>query len=241
MPKTTGFAEAIEQDVHATSTVARAKLGEKVHTADGRTYRYAKAAGTALDAGKLAVAATLVANHTNIAVAAAADIGATQITVTLGATAATVNQYTEGFVTISDAAGEGIAYKIASHGAADASADLVLNLEDPIRVALTTSSEVILTYNLFDNVVISAIDQADAAVGVPNVAVGADEYFWAQTGGLCAVLADEAAAAGNALTIGSSTAGSVEVLDGIGEQQIGVAVAALVDTEYRVTKLTIDS
>ena len=51
----------------------------------------------------------------------------------------------------------------------------------------------------------------------------------------------EAAAAGNALTIGSSTAGSVEVLDAISEQQIGVAVAALVDTEYRVTKLTIDS
>lgn len=241
MPKTTGFAEAIEQDVHETSTVARAKLGEKVHTVDGRTYRYAKAAGTALDAGKLTVAATLVADHTNIAVAAAADVGATEITVTLGSTEVTSNQYAEGFVTINDAAGEGIAYKIRQHDAADASANVVLYLEDPIQVALTTSSEATLTYNLYDNVVISAADQADAAIGVPNVAVAANEYFWAQTGGFCAVLADEAAVAGNALTIGSSTAGAVEVLDGIGEQQVGIAVAALVDTEYRPVRLTLDA
>lgn len=241
MPKTTGFAQAVEQDVHTTSTVARAKLGDKVHTADGRVYRYTKNAGTALAAGKLTVGATLVANHTNIAVAVAADVGDTSITVTLGATAATVNQYSEGYVVINDAAGEGIAYKIADHAAADASAALVIKLEDPIKVALTTSSEAVLQVNIYDQVVVSAADQADLAIGVPNVAVAIDEYFWAQTGGVCAILADEAVTAGLSLTIGSSVVGAVEAADLVGEQVIGVAMSALVDTEYRPARLTMDS
>lgn len=241
MPITTGTVQAVEQDVHTTSAIPRAKLGDKVHTADGRVYRYSKNAGTALDAGKLTVASTLVANHTNIAVESAADVGATQITVTLGATAATANQYSEGYVVVNDAAGEGIAYKIADHGAAASAGDLVINLEDPIRVALTTSSEVALTKNIYDSVVISAADQADLAVGVPNVAVAADEYFWAQTGGTCAVLADEAVTAGQSVTIGSSTAGSVEAADLVGEQVVGVSISALVDAEYRPVRLTMDS
>lgn len=249
MPKTTGYAEAVEQDVHSTSTIARAKLGEKVQTADGRTYRYARAAGTALAAGKLTVVPTLVANHTNIAVAAAADVGATQITVTLGATAATANQYAEGYVVINDAAGEGIAYKIRDHLAADASASLVLNLEDSIKVALTTSSEASLQYNLYDQLVISATDQADMPVGIPNVAVAANEYFWVQTGGTCAALADAAVAAGLNVTTGTGTAGAVQAValtegapnTGAAQPIVGVAINALVDTEYRPVRLTLDT
>lgn len=241
MPKTTGYASAVEQGVHETSSVARAKLGEKVQTADGRVYRYAKNAGTALAAGKLCVAATPVANHTNIAVAAAADVGATSITVTLGATAAAANLYAEGFVVVNDAAGEGIAYKIKDHGAGASAGDMVINLEDPIVVALTTSSEVSLVKNTYDSVVISATDQADLAVGIPNVAVAADEFFWLQTGGTCSALADEAITAGLSLTIGTSVAGAVEAADLVGEQVIGVATDAAVDTEYRRIELRIDN
>lgn len=241
MPKTTGFAEAVEQDVHSTSEVARAKLGTKVQTADGRTYRYAKAGGTALDAGKVTVAAAPVANHTNIEVAAAADAGATTVTVTLGATAAAANLYSEGYMVVNDAAGEGIAYKIATHGEGASAGSLVIELEDPLQVALTTSSEVSLVKNLYDSVVVAPTDQADAAVGVPNVAVAANYYFWAQTGGACAVLADEAVTAGTAVTKGTGVAGAVEAADLIGEELIGVAIDALVDTEYRAVRLTIDT
>lgn len=241
MPKTTSMAQMVEQDVHTTSAEPRAKLGDKVMTADGRVYRYAKAGGTALDAGKLVVAADEVANHTNIVAGADAAVGATEITVTLGATAATVNQYAEGFVVINDAAGEGIAYKIASHGAADGATDLVIKLEDPIQVALTEdTSEVSLVKNIYDSVVISAVDQADAVVGVPNVAVAADEYFWVQTGGVCAVLADEAVAKGLAVTTGTGVAGAVEAVDAAAEPIIGYAIQALVDTEYRPVRLVLD-
>lgn len=240
MPKTTGYAQTVEQDVHVTSENPRAKLGEKVRTADGRIYRYAKAGATALDPGKLTVAATPVANHQNIAVAAAAAVGDTSVTVTLGATAATAGQYAEGYMVVNDADGEGIAYKVSTNAAADGSESCVVTLEDPIKVALTTSSEVSLVYNVYDNVVISAVDQADVVVGVPNVSVAANYYFWAQTGGPCAILADEVIAQGAAATIGSSTAGSVETLDAVAEPIVGHAIVAAVDTEYRAVNLCLD-
>lgn len=241
MPRTTSTPSAIEQDVHEESQYARGKLGEKIRTADGRIYRYAKNGGTALAPGKLTVAADIVANHANIAVAAAAGVGDTSVTVTLGATATTAGQYDEGFMVVNDADGEGIAYKIRSTPAADASGSCTIELEDPIKVALTTSSEVTLHYNKYDNVVISAADQADAPVGVPNIAVTANYYFWVQTGGICSVLADEAITAGLAVTTGSSVAGAVEGKDGAGEPEVGVAIQAGVDTEYRAVELTLDS
>jgi len=240
MPRTTGYAQTVEQDVHTTSAIPRAILGEKVQTADGRTYRYAKNAGTALDAGKLTVAATVVANHTNIAVAIA-DVGTMQMTVTLGATAVAINEYSEGYVVINDSVGEGIMYKISSHPAAASGASLELTLEDPLRVALTAASEASLVKNTYDSVVISAVGQANLAVGVPNVAVPANEYCWIQTGGACAVLGDEAVAAGLSLTIGTGAAGAVEALDAVAEQVVGVATDAVVDTEYRRVELRLDN
>lgn len=241
MPKTTGYTETVEQDVHTTSTEARATLGDKVKTTDGRVYRYARAGDADLDAGKLTVAADAVANHTNIAVAAAADVNATEITVTLGATAADANEYADGYVVVNDAAGEGIAYQIASHEAGESAGDMAIQLSDRLTTALTTATEVSLVKNLHADVVVSAIDQADAVVGVPNVAVASGEYFWAQTGGVCAVLADEAVTKGATVTTGTGVAGAVEAIDLIGEPAVGVAVDALVDTEYRPVRLTIDS
>ena len=163
------------------------------------------------------------------------------MTITLGATAATVNQYAEGYLIINDVDGEGIAYKIRSHPAADSGATLTIELEDPIKVALTTSSQASLTYNPYDNVVISATDQADLPIGIPNIAVTAAYYFWVQTGGVCSAWADEAYAKGAALTIGTGVAGQLEAVDAAGEPQLGICHETAVDTEYRSVFLTLDS
>lgn len=216
------------------------RLGTKYCDDEGRTYRYAKAGAVNLSPGKLVINPDLVANHTNIAVAAAVDVGAKTVTATLGATAATADQYIDGFLTVNDAAGEGITYAIDGNSAADSAGTVEVYLREPVKVALTTSSEVTLKKNPFADVVVSIADQADQPVGVPNVAITAGYYGWLQTGGECAVLADEAVAKGLALTTGSSTVGAVEALDGAGEFQIGVASEALVDTEYRSAYLTLD-
>lgn len=221
-------------------SVARFPLGALVETVDGRKFRYCQNSSAAIAAGKLYQAPALVANHQNIAVASAASIGDLSVTVTLGATAATANDYSEGLMVVNDEAGEGHCYRVKSHPAADASASLVLTLEDPIKVALTTSSEVCLIPNLYKKPVISDSGQAGTAVGVAPFAITADYFGWLQTHGMTGCLADENVTAGQALTIGSSTDGSVEAVDADTEPKVGVASQACVDGEYRMIFLQID-
>ena len=235
-----GAVQIFAHDIHSTSTTQQHPLGALGMTKDGRKYRYIKAGGTDLDPGKLAVNPTIVANHENMAVASAASVGDTQVTVTLGATAATENQYAGGYLVINDVAGEGIAYLISGHPAADASASLVVTLDEPIEVALTTSSQATLLKHPYKDVVVSATDQADTPVGIPNITIGDTEFGWVQTGGVCSALADETLTIGKELTIGSSVAGALELKDAVDEPCVGVAVQAGVDTEYRAVYLNID-
>lgn len=215
-------------------------VGTPGQTPDGRIFRLAKAGATALDPGKLTVAATQASAQENIAVAVAAPIGATQVTVTLGAEAVAANAYAQGQLAITDGTGEGISYLISGHPAAGSAGTLVVTLVEPLKVALATTTEVCLVKNTYSDIVISATDQADAVAGVPNVAIPAANWGWVQTKGDCAVWADETVTAGKAITIGTGAAGQVEQLDAAGEPEIGVAKQALVDTEYRLATLSID-
>jgi hypothetical protein len=227
-------------DAHGTDDSSDLQLGAVGFDKFGNRYRWVKAGGSDLAAGKLAVAATQTANHENLT-CAVASIGATAVTVTLGGTAATLNEYAEGYLVINDVTGEGTAYRISGHPAQSATTgNLTVQLADPITVALTTSSQASLVKNLYADVVISATDQADKAVGIPNVVIAAGEYGWMQVAGVCAALADEAVTAGLSLTIGTGVAGAVEAADAAGEQVIGVAHTALVDTEYRSIVLTLE-
>lgn len=232
----------VGQDARDISSTKQEMLGAKAVTKDGRIYRYALAGGVTLAPGKICVNADLVANHTDQNIAVSGSIGDTSVSVTLGATAATANQYQDGYLVINDATGEGINYLIAGHAAHAGSGTLVVKLAEPLKAAVTAvTTQYTLKLNTWSGVVISIADQADQCVGVPNVSITNAYYGWLQTGGECAVLADEAVAKGLALTIGSSTVGAVEALDGAGEHQIGVASEALVDTEYRSAFLTIDA
>src|SRR6185503_8408488 len=215
-------------------------VGTKGLTTDGRVFRYSLAGGVTLSPGKLCVAATQNSAHENMAVAAAAAVGATSVSVTLGATAVTANQFAGGYLVINDATGEGIAYPVSGHPAHAGTGALAVSLAKPVQVALTTSSEASLIANPWSGVVISIADQLDMPVGVPNVAITNAYYGWLQTRGVCAVLADETLAVGENLTIGSSTVGAVEENDGVGEANVGVAIQAGVDTEYRAVFLQID-
>lgn len=234
----TGIRTLTSSDIRTTASTQLDTLGAVGATADGRVFRYAKAGASNLAAGKLLVNADLDSNVTNQTVAAAAAIGATSVTMNVGG-AVTADAYKDGYLTVNDATGEGITYAV--DGNTSGSSTVVVTLKEPLQVALVAStSEVTLKKNTWDSVVISATDQADQPVGVSNTAVTAAYYFWCQTRGECAVLADEAVAKGLALTIGTGTAGAVEALDAAGEPQLGVASEALVDTEYRSAFLKID-
>lgn len=224
------------QDARKVSSTQTQRLGSIAETADGRVYRYAKVGASNLVAGNLQVNADLDSNVVNKTAAAAVAIGAFQVGFTAGGSQ-TADTYKDGFLTVNDATGEGITYAVVGNTSGTA---VTVNLSEPIIVALTTSSEVTLKKNTWDSAVISATDQADQPVGVPNVAMTAAYYGWLQTRGECAVWADEAVAKGLQLTIGTGVAGQVEALDAVAEALVGIASEALVDTENRAAYLTID-
>ena len=243
MPKTTSYPSAVEQDVWAISEDPRANLGEKVVTPDGREYRYAKNGGTALNPGQLIIAADAVSNHDNLAVNTA-EVGDTTLTVTLGATAVTANQYVGGYAVVNDDTGEGIAYKIIAHPTSDGSEAIAITLEDPIKVAFADATTVTLIANKYSGLIISDGTQTDTPVGVPNVAVTADYYFWVQTKGLCPVLVDGSTqpTPGQPVTIGNATSGAVEVKNAVGEPTVGQALKGQTYTagEYEPVYLSLE-
>lgn len=237
----------LSQGIFETSTVALHAVGQKVEFSNGDIFRYGNAEG-ANAVGKLSIAPANVANHTNQTVAAAAAIGAKQVSLTLGATAAALNEYQGGFLVINDATGEGHAYRIAGHPAADASGTLVVDLADAVEVALTTSSEYTLTHNPWNQSAQAAAVRRPA--GVPVVAIADEAFGWFKTRGIASVLADGAITVNNACISSGSVAGAVKASDVLSEATdasrlddawvIGRAYIAGVDTEYRPVELSID-
>ena len=223
------------------SSVAAHQLGDVYRDSYGRCFVYAKAGGTALGRGKLAVQPTTVANHNNMSFAVAPTAGDTKIQVTLGATAATADQYKDGWMVVNDGTGQGRLYPVEGNLAADSAGTCVVYLKEAIdTTGALSEANVDLEYGKWNGTVISAADQADCPAGVPLVAVTAAYYYWSQTGGPVSVLADETLTpVGGVVTIGSSVTGSVEMLDAVAEPVIGEVMLAGVDTEYPIVNLQI--
>lgn len=210
-------------------------LGARAFDNAGNAYRFCKAGGTALAVGKLQQAPAQVANHTNMAVATAA-IGATSVTVTLGATAATADQYAGGWLIIAAGAGIGYRYLISSHPAADSAATLVLKLEDPIRVATAVAdSKGDLVANPFSGVIVNPTTLSSAPIGVAVTPVSAAYFGWVQTSGVASVLADGSLTIGLDVVASDNAAGAVEVIaDGAAEllPKVGTVLVAASTGEY---------
>lgn len=233
-------AQAIAQEIYSESSTQLMPLGTKCVTSDGRAFRYVKVGGTALVAGKLYDGAATVDNHQNLT-CAAASIGDTSVTVTLGGTAATANQYAGGVLIINDQTGQGYTYAIKSHPAqATTTGDLAVALEDPIIEALDTTSQASLTYNQYNGVIIHAATETGVAVGVAVYDVTEAYYGWLQTRGPVSLLQDASTgSAGQAVAASTTTDGSGTVGTGV-LAPIGTYIDDGTSTEYNPVFLTID-
>ena len=100
-------------------------VGTRWDLSDGReVILVSSSSATTVAPGKLYQDAAIVPNHQDLTVTAVQAYSANgntpaKITVTLGATAATANQYQGGFLIVNDNNGEGQTLRIASHPAAD--------------------------------------------------------------------------------------------------------------------------
>ena len=259
MTSLTGSVQIFGQDVFTDSTIQQHRLGELGHTADGRKFRYVsvepsattvtgQTAGVTLVSGNVIQSSAQVANHLARTPVAAA-IGATTITISLGATAAFVNQYAGGYAIISTGPGNGYAYEIKSHPlAASSAAALVLTLVDSVKVALTTSSRVDLQRNPYASVIQAPVTTATgAAVGValhpiPAATTGGatgQTYGWIQTCGPAAVLIDGTPAVGAMVVATGAAAGAATIFSST-LQVIGKMMTTGVDTKNNAVFLQID-
>ena len=161
-------------------------LGTQMVFPDGRKFRYAQAGAVAVVVGKLYQAAIPVANHV-LQTATAAAVGDRSVTLALGATAVTADQYKDGYLVIDLASntGFGYIYGIKTHGAVASSGSFVVPLKESVQVAIdTTANSVSLVPNTFAGVILSVATNNTAelaGVSVKPIAIGA--WGWLQTAG----------------------------------------------------------
>lgn len=233
---------AFSQGLYQTSTTKMEELGTLQILSDGRKFRYVKAGSGGIAAGKLGLAPAATANHINKAVGAVVAVGETSLSLTVGATAVTADQYAGGFLQVNDATGEGHQYKVISNTACDASGTTQIQLEDPIAVALAATSEVSLIPSKFNGVVHSATEEA-LPVGVPVVAIAEDAYGWVQTSGVACCLITGTPAVGTMVTAGS-TAGSLAAMNSTLDIDVPIVgimgFTAGVTTEYKPVDLRLE-
>ena len=224
MSQLTGFIQAAGQELYTSSTTQVHALGTPMLGPSGALYRYAKA-GATLVAGNWLQSPAQVADHQNIACAAAA-IGATSVTVTLAGTAATANQYAGGKLVVTITPGLGQEVNIIGHPAADASATLVLTLAEPLRVALTTDTRIDLCPNQYNGVIQSPVTTLTGVpVGVAPYIITAAEFGWLLVDGLAGALIAGTPAVGAAIVLPGTAAGAA-VVDGAASATIVVGCMA---------------
>lgn len=215
-------------------------LGFKIQNFD-RAFRFGKAPSGGCTAGYLYCSNANAANHSNCAATAAASVGDTSVTVQLGATAVTANEFEGGLLIPNDAAPEGIAgFRIKSHPAADSSATLAIALLEPLSEAVTTSSEFTLIHNKY-NAPEATSTQTTPPAGVAVVDMTANYYGWFQVEGPIGVLHSGTGTAtlGQNVTISANDAGAVAVVDADTEILVGYMLDAGVSGEFNPVELKI--
>jgi hypothetical protein len=230
-----------KQDVFVTSTNQNTDLGAKATTGDSRYFRYAYVAGggTTLTPGNVIQSpAQSTSNYEKLAVGAAA-IGATQVTLT-GSLTITQNALAGGYLTVATVAGSGYTYKIASNTAVSSAVGCVVTLEDPIVVALTTSSTVNMTVSPFNGVIQNPTTATGTPIGIAVSPIAGSSYGWVQTGGPVGGLSDATlAAVGTAISPSTATAGAFTAASGT-NTVLGISMQTQTSAQYGMVYLQLD-
>jgi hypothetical protein len=201
-------------------------IGTRLVLPDGRVFRYAFSDGAA-GAGTGVQSSIALANQdTDIAVETSASVGDKSVSITFGTSPNTdvvADQYANGYLFVNDSGtsgtGEGHVYRIRSqdaHVAADVSASPAVSIYlmdgDTIVEALTKDhTQVGLVANPYMHVIPSpGAAQTARTVGFAPAEVADNSFFWVQTWGEAAVLADGTLVIFRPVRMSDGTAGAVE-------------------------------
>lgn len=214
-------------------TDTRAILGSLAVDPDGRTHRYGQLASTAVVNARLCVKAALTANHEDIAFATAGAAGDTSVDISVGATNIVANEYDDGFLVIIDDTGEGYVHRITRHGVNSGAATVTFGISPGLQAATVVASTVTLVRNEWrDLVIATGGTQTDIPAGVTVVSMAADEFGWFGVAGVfpCLSSGTNTATAGEPVTIGEATNGSLSGRDAVAEPLVGYAPTGVAPT-----------
>lgn len=215
------------QDSLSSSATKNHPLGTVAMDMFGGIYRYCQAGAADTVAGSLYQSAAPVANHLANTPPAVA-IGARSFSYTPGATAGAENLYADGYLQVDTTPGNGVGpYSISGHPAITSATAFTLTLNEPIAVALTTSSRVGLLANPFKNVIISATTVTAPVVGWSVAVITATQYGWLKTRGPVSALINGTPGVGIGLVSGATTAGSVDVAAVAAEINVRIIARAM--------------
>ena len=201
------------------ANIGRFPLGHTLILPDGREYKFTLNDATAEVAGNVYQSVAALTGHTNRPVTVAAAVGATEIAVSITTTVAAADIYAEGLVHINDVTGEGYSYRIrramaagTAHASASSVGVLTAKLEpgDSVQVALDTTSEATLTRNRYHQALIHQSPPTAQVTGVSPGVAAADRFYWSQTKGFAAVLANLTLLAGLSVQPDIAVNGAVE-------------------------------
>ena len=227
-------------DLRVSSTTALDTLGSAGYTADNRQFSYVGVGATAVTAGQLLVTPAVVANHQGISIASGSKTaaGTNSLTLTLGATAATKDQYADGFLTVVTNTGAGYAYRIKGNSVGLSSGTIILDLynDEPLITAVDSTTTFNLSANPYANLIASTT--ASHAVGVAASNIAANAFGWVQTYGMCSVLIKGSISKGNSVIQSTATAGAVATTSG-SAALLGNTLEACIDGQYNSVWLQI--
>lgn len=240
-----GFIQITPTDARKVSTTKNGMLlGSLAATRDGKLYRWSQAGASNLAAGKLNNGVARIANHTNLALTSVSNIAVNSqvISVTLGGTAVTADQYVDATAVINDGTGVGQSLLISGNqvqATTSGAADIYL-AEGVITALAIADTKVTLQPNPQAASIVTASSVAVLANGVANTAVPAGSYYWSQVYGEAPVLSDGVIAKGAAAIVSDAVNGAAETAAAASvSQTVGVAPDATVDTKYQALFLTI--
>ena len=252
-------------DSHATESWP---LGTRMYTENGRVFRRAKASATALAIGTCVRKPENEAGHSDLAIATAVDAGVLTFTVTLTYANSAFDAYKDGVIYINDAGGQGHVYNVVGNTAHNiiGTTTMTVDINAPLKTALTTSSRATFIKNRYNGVRISERIADERALGIVPAAVTASYYFWLQTGGPAAVLQDGtlfenrdvvpsiwvrgAVMAASSARLGQALSGDhnykerealiPSAVGAVATNVVGYSLDPRVDTDYSLIQLTLD-
>lgn len=182
------------REIFQTSSGKSFPLGTRMHTPNGRVFRYSRASATDLSVGRCVQLAEAHEDLRSTAINANVIVSKdTVVDLVLGRELyIAIDEFEDGMLFIDSGDGEGHVYGVDTNDAySNGPSTLRVYLDSPVNVTLlASSSKVSLIKNRYKDVQVTEPISAKRrpTVGITPTAVTASYYFWLQTDGPCAAL-----------------------------------------------------